>query len=93
MNNYKVGDRVGYSPFGGGIRLCRVTAREADVKNGRPGFVGYGADGMDYWGYDDQILFVSIEHTACHYCGARTPDGSGEHLGCAERHAFSGRDF
>lgn len=38
--DYKVGDVVKYSPFGGGVRTVKVTSRESDIKNGRPGFLG-----------------------------------------------------
>lgn len=53
--DYKVGDTIEYVTFGGGVRRVTVTQREADVKNGYPGFDGIMADGMTVWGYDDQI--------------------------------------
>lgn len=55
---YEPGDIVEQDSFGG-LRLVLVTGREADVKNGRPGFVGTAlADDMGVWGYDDQIVTV-----------------------------------
>lgn len=56
--DYSIGDQIVYSPFGGGMRTVTVTDKEADIKNGRPGFDGVMADGTTVWGYDDQILFV-----------------------------------
>ena len=62
MLEYKVGDTISYRPFGGGIRRVRVTARHADVKNGRPGFDGELLEGatalgtIEVWGYDNQIV-------------------------------------
>lgn len=63
MRDYKVGDIIEYSPFGGGIRRVRVTARHADVKNGEPGFDGELVDsshalGNEVWGFDRQIVRV-----------------------------------
>lgn len=55
---YKVGSVVEQRTFGGGTRLVRVTAVEADVKNGRPGFDGVSA-GESVWGYDEQIVAVN----------------------------------
>jgi hypothetical protein len=55
MISYKVGDVIAYTPFGGGSRTVTVTAREADIKNGRPGFDGVAEHGGSVWGYDDQI--------------------------------------
>ncbi len=37
---YRVGDVIIYSPFGGSRRKVKVTNREANIKNGRPGFDG-----------------------------------------------------
>ena len=37
--DYRVGDVIVYRSFGG-RRTVRVTNREADIKNGRPGFDG-----------------------------------------------------
>lgn len=61
--DYKVGDVVEYRPFGGGIRRVEVTNKDADVKNGLPGFDGELVDAGDQewrgvWGYDDQIIRV-----------------------------------
>lgn len=53
--DYAVGSILVYRTFGGGTRRVEVTAREADIKNGCPGFDGVTADGMTVWGYDDQI--------------------------------------
>lgn len=53
--DYEVGSIVVYRTFGGGMRRVEVTAREANIKNGRPGFDGVTLDGMTVWGYDDQI--------------------------------------
>jgi hypothetical protein len=63
MLDYKVGDIIEYTPFGGGTRRVEVTHREADIKNGRPGFDGtlVGAShelGQRVWGYDRQITRV-----------------------------------
>jgi hypothetical protein len=64
MSDYNVGDVITYSPFGGGMRTVKVTAKEADIKNGEPGFDGTIIDGhpddvgMSVWGYDRQILIV-----------------------------------
>jgi len=60
-HEYEVGDVIDYSPFDGGSRRVVVTAREADIKNGRPGFDGNEVGGSTHegwWGYDDQILRV-----------------------------------
>jgi hypothetical protein len=53
--DYKIGDTITYTPFGGGKRTGTVDEKEDDIKNGRPGF-GL-AEG--YWGYDDQITKVA----------------------------------
>lgn len=63
--DYAVGDTVAYQLFGGGVRSgVRVVSKEADIKNGQPGFDGtcVGPDGeqMTVWGYDDQILSVQV---------------------------------
>jgi hypothetical protein len=55
---YKAGSTIKYRSFGGGVRTVVVEVREADVKNGRPGFVGTTTSGEDVWGYDDQIIEV-----------------------------------
>lgn len=64
--DYEVGDRVRYSPFAGDARTVIVTGKEADIKNGEPGFDGYVVqfgDQVDYsrmvWGYDRQITGVN----------------------------------
>lgn len=65
MNNanveYKVGDVIEQHTSIGYTRLVRVEEKEADVKNGRPGFSGICVDpkmGHGVWGYDDQVLRV-----------------------------------
>jgi len=58
---YKPGDYVAYSTFSGEKRVCLVTERYPDVKNGIPGFDGIitGPDGdVGVWGYDSQIRKV-----------------------------------
>lgn len=64
---YRVGDVIEYGMFGGGSRIVKVTAREANIKNGRAGFDGdlvreTGGSGLTpgngVWGYDDQIIRV-----------------------------------
>jgi hypothetical protein len=69
--NYRVGDVVKYRTFGGQLRRVRVTRKEADVKNGEPGFDGKLLDTIErgalvkasawheeVWGYDRQIVEV-----------------------------------
>lgn len=58
--DYTVGSIVEYRAFGGGVRVVRITARHADIKNGRPGFDAEYLSGSDYdvWGYDSQIVRV-----------------------------------
>ena len=66
MMDYNVGDVVAQTPFGGGVRYVRVTSKDQNIKNGRPGFDGILVyrDGTpvesEYgvWGYDDQITEV-----------------------------------
>ena len=76
---YEVGDIVVYGPFGGGDRVVVITAWEADVKNGRPGFDGFivGHPDNKVWGYDAQITRVhpapaltglAREDTRCIHC-------------------------
>lgn len=60
---YRVGSIIEYKPFGGGKRVVLVEEKEADIKNGRPGFSGdlAATDSGPYssvWGYDDQITKV-----------------------------------
>lgn len=61
MARYRVGSVVRYLTFccdlGGPGRTVTVTSKEADVKNGRPGFSGTNEHG-NYWGYDSQIVEV-----------------------------------
>lgn len=65
--DYDINDLVIYRPFGGGTRRVRVATKEADVKNGRPGFSGQlvdedgsltAGDTYGVWGYDSQIVEV-----------------------------------
>ena len=56
--DYKAGSTIKYRPFTGPVRTVVVEEREADVKNGQPGFVGTTTRGEDVWGYDDQIIEV-----------------------------------
>lgn len=71
MFNIKPGDVVSYTPFGGGERLTQIVEREADVKNGQPGFTGnlvkieddvvipIVVNGIsEVWGYDRQITRI-----------------------------------
>lgn len=65
MPKYKIGDTITYSPFGGGARTVKVTAKDSNIKNGRAGFdgvlVGAGPDDCpEVWGYDDQIIRVGV---------------------------------
>lgn len=59
-HEYRIGSTIVYSPFGGGEREIIVTSKEADIKNGRPGFDGYQTNEKDFtvWGYDYQIVRV-----------------------------------
>lgn len=62
--SYDVGDTITYTTFGGHqSRTVRVTHKEDDIKNGRPGFDGVVILGpetdLEVWGYDDQITKVS----------------------------------
>jgi hypothetical protein len=63
MAAYDEGDTIEYAAFGGEVRRVRVISREADVKDGEPGFVGEIVDGTCgddamCWGYDRQIMRV-----------------------------------
>lgn len=65
--SYEVGDTVVYE-VGQTAAAVVVAEKEADVKNGEPGFIGYSASrddidltypsGADSWGYDRQIVAV-----------------------------------
>ena len=57
--NYNVGDIITYKTFDGSLRHVRVTAKLADVKNGRPGFDGMAGD-TPVWGYDSQVVARKI---------------------------------
>lgn len=61
--SYDVGDIVTYTPFGPGTRCVLITGKDADIKNGKPGFVGDVIDDngnpISFWGYDHQIIHVS----------------------------------
>ena len=52
----RVGELIVYTLFSGAGRQCKVTAGFDDVKNGCPGFDGRTSNGMECWGYDDQIV-------------------------------------
>lgn len=53
--NYEIGDRITYRNFGGQFITGVVESKEADIKNGRPGFdLDTGV-----WGYDDQIVSIT----------------------------------
>ena len=56
--NYRVGSTTKYRAFGGEVRTVVVESKEADIKNGRPGFDGMVHPGEWCWGYDDQIISV-----------------------------------
>ena len=56
--NYRVGSTIKYRAFGGEVRTVVVESKEADIKNGRPGFDGMVRPGEWCWGYDDQIISV-----------------------------------
>jgi hypothetical protein len=60
--DYAVGSIIQYRAFGGVFRIVRVTEKEADVKNGEPGFCGVVIEGdesdQDIWGYDSQITRI-----------------------------------
>ena len=58
MFKYRIGSVIKYSAFGGVIRVVTVTEKEADIKNGYPGFSGDMADGQSVWGYNNQIIQV-----------------------------------
>lgn len=51
-----INDVLVYAAFGGEHREVTITDVHDDVKNGRPGFDATASDGMDVWGYDDQII-------------------------------------
>lgn len=57
--NYKVGSIIEYETFTGQVRRVKVTGKDSDIKNGRPGFDGViQGNGMSVWGYDSQITRV-----------------------------------
>lgn len=65
MPEYSVGDTVQYRTFDDSIRTVKVTAREADIKNCKPGFIGetvnrQGWEPASVWGYDHQITSVTV---------------------------------
>ena len=74
--SYQTGDVIEQCAFGGVLRFVRVEGREADVKNGRPGFFGklcdkqgqeVGGDdpiGNGVWGYDSQVVRVMLRALA-----------------------------
>lgn len=60
--DYKAGNLIEYAAFGGERRIVRVTVKEPDIKNGRPGFDGVVEStrgiGQSVWGYDSQITRI-----------------------------------
>lgn len=52
--DYKVGDVVTMSMWGGGTRDVTVSMRDPDIKNGKAGFIG-----PQGWGYDSQIIAIN----------------------------------
>jgi len=73
MVRYKVGDIILQQSWSFGQRYIRIINKDADIKNGTPGFDGVlcnksGAEvnqddkyGNKVWGYDHQILKVVTE--------------------------------
>jgi hypothetical protein len=59
-SDYAVGDHIEYAAFGGQHRVLVVTGKDADIKNGQPGFNGHlpGLPEETIWGYDFQITYV-----------------------------------
>lgn len=61
---YREGSVITYDAFGGLPRVVFVETKEADVKNGRPGFSGTVTEGVEAgsscWGYDNQITAVNV---------------------------------
>lgn len=53
---YEVGDTVAWISYGV-IRVGRVSAKVADIKNGGPGF-DIDESGHAWWGHDSQIIKV-----------------------------------
>lgn len=81
---YDVGSIIFYDAFGGTCRKVRVTLRDENIKNGRPGFdgviVGGPDEGLTVWGYDDQITRVAAP-PACSICGrAHFQPADGPHV-------------
>lgn len=60
--DFKTGDIIEYTPFGGGTRRVEVTEMHADIKNGRAGFDGILVDSNrdEVWGYTDQVTRVVV---------------------------------
>jgi len=67
--DYAIGDIIEYRTHGGGTRRVLVDEKDADIKNGYPGFGGTIVDGIGgttgdgVWGYDDQIVTI-VERVA-----------------------------
>lgn len=69
-HNYKTGSVLIYDAFGGCRRTVRVTEKDRNIKNGRPGFSGIEVHPTTLqplnpndtfggvWGYDHQIIRV-----------------------------------
>ena len=61
---YKIGDIVKYRTFMGDYRYVRVTDKEDNIKNGKPGFDGVVSGTQEtVWGYDYQIVKVFKTNT------------------------------
>ena len=60
--DYRVGSVIRYRFFGNKFRTVfrtvKVDEKSSDIKDGRPGFGGQTTDGVDCWGYDDEIVEV-----------------------------------
>ena len=56
----RVGDTILQRTSTGQMRRVKVTARDPDIKNGRPGFDGQTDTALEWgvWGYDDQVVRV-----------------------------------
>ena len=61
MIDYKIGDTIKVSQWGGGTRTVLVTNKEQDVKNGEPGGDGtIGGTDWGVWFYDTQVIEVLV---------------------------------
>lgn len=67
---YKEGSIITYQPFTGSTRKVKVTNKQKNIKNRRPGFDGVVIEpksekGDTIWGYDSQIEKVIKEERQC----------------------------